>query len=180
MTARNIHRPLHLYLNSQYCFISARTVNKNRYFYGNRKDILVKILNECLRKYNYSCYAWVILDNHYHILIRIKEHAEQLKSFIRELHAQSSKAINKLDNHKGRQVWYQYWDRYIRSQEDFWFRFNYIHHNPVKHGYVKNQKEVLNYRFCSFKQWIDKKGYNWVDSLFNYYPIYPSSIEGVA
>ena len=36
----------------------------------------------------------------------------------------------------GARNWSQYWDRILRTEGDLWSRINYIHLNPVRHGYV--------------------------------------------
>jgi hypothetical protein len=56
--------------------------------------------------------------------------------FIKRLHAHSAIQMNKMDSTPGRKVWYQYWDRCPRTEDEFWAYFNYVHINPIKHGYV--------------------------------------------
>jgi hypothetical protein len=63
--------------------------------------------------------------------------------FIKRLHGDSAIQLNKLDNTPGRQVWYQYWDRFPRNERDFWAYFSYIHLNPIKHGYVRVSDGIL-------------------------------------
>ncbi len=62
---------------------------------------------------------------------------QDLSRFLGQLHGSSSRQLNLWDGVTGRQVWHNYWDTCIRSEEDMWQRFNYIHQNPVKHGYVQ-------------------------------------------
>lgn len=79
--------------------------------------------------------AWCLLANHYHLLIR----APDLRAFttaLGRLHGQCSYQWNSGENKRGRQVFYRDADRHIRSQGHFWATFNYVHHNPVHHGYV--------------------------------------------
>ena len=82
-----------------------------------------------------------------------------------------------MENLHGRRIWYQYWDHCIRNEKDFFLHFNYEHHNPVKHGYVKSQKEVLTYKFCGYEKWIDKKGDEWMSDCFARYPIRDFTID---
>jgi putative transposase len=79
-----------------------------------------------------SCAAWVVLPNHYHILVKIGD----IKQFTRkqgQLHGRTSFEINRDDNKVGRKVWY----RCMRSEAHYYTTLNYIHNKPVKHGYVK-------------------------------------------
>ncbi|RLG81399.1 MAG: hypothetical protein DRO40_09720 [Thermoprotei archaeon] len=175
---RNIHRPPHIYQDNTFYFITARTIKKNRFFNTiKKKEILFRILGDVLKKYGWQLYTWVILDNHYHLISKIKE-GEDLKFFIKDFHSLSAKDLNRLENKQGRKIWYQYWDYRIRNEKDFYLHFNYIHHNPVKHDYVKIQDEVLNYPFCSYKQWVDKKGGEWMSDCFRRYPIIDFTVGG--
>jgi len=175
---RNIHRPPHIYKDDILYFITARTIKKEKFFNAKeKKKILEKTLKEILERYCCDCFALAILDNHYHIIIKIKN-GDDLKLFIKDLHSLSSQRLNKLEDKKGRKIWFQYWDHCIRNEKDFFLHFNYIHHNPVKHGYIKTQEEVLNYEFCSYKDWMNKKGAEWLASSFERYPIKDFTVEG--
>jgi len=95
--------------------------------------------------FSVELYAWVILDNHYHLLFWLKWGLD-LPRFIQNFHTNSSRLLNKLARQENRKVWYQYQDHGIRNEKNFWQHFNYIHHNPIKHGYVKN---MADYEFAS-------------------------------
>ena len=175
---RNIHRPLHIYKDDTLYSLTARTIEKEKFFNTDeKKKIFNRTLKGVLEKYGYHLYAWVILDNHYHCLMKITT-GESLKFFVKDLHSLSAKRINELDNQIGRRVWFQYWDRCVRDEKDFYSHFNYIHHNLVKHGYVKMQEEVLKNQFCSYRQWVDKKGEEWTSDCFAAYPIIDFTVEG--
>ena len=172
------HHPPHIYEDDTIYFITARTIGKNKFFNTDeKKKIFYRILKSVLKKYGCYLYAWIILDNHYHFLIKIMT-GENLKFFIKDLHSESARKINELDDQIGRKIWYQYWDRCPRNEKDFYSHFNYIHHNLVKHKYVGTQKEVLDYKFCSYQQWIDKKGKEWMSDCFATYPILDFTVEG--
>ena len=80
-------------------------------------------------------YGWCILPNHYHALVktdRIKEFRHALGQF----HGRSSFKWNEEDSHRGRKVWYNCFERVMKSHRHSWATLNYVHHNPVHHGYV--------------------------------------------
>jgi len=87
-----------------------------------------------------------------------KSVATPLARFVNMLHSKSTVFLNKLDSTPGREIWYQYWDRCIRNEKDFWKHFNYIHNNPIKHRYVKNLGDFSNYQFSSFNHYLRKQG----------------------
>ncbi len=68
----------------------------------------------------------------------------------------------------GRQIWWNYWVRCICGGKDFYIRFNYIHHNPVKHGYVTVNRE---YQFSSYNYYKDKLGNEFMQNAEHCYPV---------
>jgi len=85
-------------------------------------------------------FAWCVLPNHYHLLV----HAPVVKALLEvlgKLHGRSSYAWNGEENLRGRQVFYRSVEREIRSDRHFWATLNYVHHNPVRHGYVERWQE---------------------------------------
>lgn len=165
------HRPPHIYLDNNIYFVTAHTFYKKPFFNQDKKlRSFASLLQENTKRYQIELYAWVLLPNHYHLLFKINR-GGNLSKFIRKLHSDIAIYLNKIDTNPGRRVWYQYWDKCMRHEKDFWKHFNYIHHNPVKHRLVKNQGEVKNYQFCSYKKWLEKEGYRWLVSCFERYPI---------
>ncbi|MEO0190583.1 MAG: hypothetical protein ABIL18_06340 [candidate division WOR-3 bacterium] len=120
-----------------------------------------------LQKFLYKLYAWVILDNHYHLLCKSYK-GNDLPTIISKIHAGFSYEVNKLEDKPGRKIWQNYWDKCIRSEKDLWMHFNYIHQNPIKHKYVDKME---NYEFSSFNYWKKKKGIEWLETMFRDYPI---------
>jgi len=76
--------------------------------------------------------------------------------------------INLLDRITGRQIWHNYWDTCIRTESDLWTRFNYIHNNPVKHGYVR---QLDTWPFSSHPYYVKAKGEEWLLGCWQRYPV---------
>ena len=161
------HRPPHINQDEVIYFLTVRCFHGGSYF-QDKQSLVLKIINLIVQRFDYGIYAWVILNNHFHLLLKVKK---DFAKFIQNLNGRISFEINKLDRSRGRQIVYQYWDHCITSEADFWKHFNYIHHNPVKHGYCQNETEVFGYPFSSARQWVNIKGKEWVDSCFEMYPI---------
>jgi len=168
------NRPPHIYLDETYYFFAARTIFQKPFLNTNRKkNIFLNIFKKLLKKYQYSCQAWIILNNHYHLMLKVSK-AENLKMFIKDLHSLTAKEINKLDGQKRRKIWWNYWDKCIRNRKDFWTHVNYIHHNPVKHGYVK---EMNKYKFSSYQHYLKKYGEKFLISCFAQFPVIDFSVK---
>lgn len=171
MVIRFNNRPPHIYLDDTYYFITARTIDLKNYFNTeNKKKILKSIMMRAVKKFELSLLAWVILSNHYHLIIKI-DSKNKLSSFINNFHANSSRELNTLENKQGRKIWWNYFDKCLESEKDFWTRFNYIHNNPIKHGYVRSLNELKNYKFSSYDFYLKKFGREWLNSVFEQYPI---------
>lgn len=85
-------------------------------------------------------YAWCVLPNHWHALVRV----DPLKTILKGvglLHGRTSFLWNQEDDARGRKCWHRCSDRRIRSDRHFHTAMNYIHHNAVKHGYVAKWEE---------------------------------------
>lgn len=165
------HHPPHIFKNNTLYFLTVRTIDKSHYFNTiQKKNILKSCLKAGLQKHAIKIFAWVILSNHYHLLVKIIN-KDDLPKFIKAINGKSSFELNRIENKQNRKIWHNYWDRCIRSEKDFWTRFNYIHNNPIKHGYIKNSDELKKYKFSSYDQWTKKNDAKWMASCFAKYPV---------
>ena len=140
---RKLYHPPHIYLDNTAYFITAKTFNRQLIFANpDHKSQFRNFLKTKFIKYEVKCSAWVILNEHYHLLIHIKNKS-QLPRFIKSLHGESAIWLNKKDAFIGRRVWHNYWDYIPRSEREFYTIFNYIHANPAKHGYLKRGASFL-------------------------------------
>jgi len=61
-------------------------------------------------------------------------------------------------------VWqHRYWEHLLRDQEDFNRHVEYIHYNPVRHGYVSRP---FDWQYSSFRRYVKNGIYseNWGDT----------------
>ena len=93
------------------------------------------LLDVCNR-FATNVYAWCVLPNHYHLLVQT-DRLKELRAELGRLHGRTSFKWNGDDGLRGRQVWHNCRDSGIKSHRHFWAGVNYIHHNPVHHGYVE-------------------------------------------
>ncbi len=85
-----------------------------------------------------------------------------------QFHGRYSYEWNKEDNRQGRKVWHGCFDRSIRSDRHFWATVNYVHHNPVHHGYVEQWQDWL---FSSAARYLEEFGRDKVLEIWRKYPI---------
>lgn len=106
-------------------------------------------------------YAYCLLKNHFHLLVKIKLSEELLEKNTNKL-SQSfsnlfnaySKAINKKYNREGSLFKVRFKRNRITDMTYLMNVVSYIHLNPVKHGFTSNFKE---YAHSSFKSILSSK-----------------------
>ena len=163
----SLHRPLHIYADDMWYFITASTVNHAHYLKTTAHLTLWRdIFLSTSEKLGIKICAWVVLENHYHILAQ-PAHGNAIGMFIGQLHGKVSYQLNAMDEMRGRQVWYSYWDTFVRDEDDFWAKFNYIHYNPVKHVYVNVPEEWV---FSSYRFHMQEQGEEWLAKCCRDYP----------
>lgn len=134
-SAKERHRPPHR-LEGEALFITAATHQRRKLLStGERRTYFRDLLFSAATAHQVEIVVWVILAEHYHIVVRPAS-PEAFQRWNGQVHEDSASAWNAEDGLPGRQVWYQFWDRSLWTEGDLWSRINYIHANPVKHGYV--------------------------------------------
>jgi REP-associated tyrosine transposase len=138
------------------------------------------IIGKSLERLNYFCEifldilsdvgeikAWVVLPNHYHILISVPDLKDTIRALGR-VHGITSREWNKEDNEEGRKCWHRVADRKIRNANHHYATLNYIHHNPVKHNLVKKWNE---WHFSSAAQFLKDAGRDQALKIWTQYPL---------
>jgi putative transposase len=170
--ARNFpwHSPPHLdfkvakqYLISSSCYEHVPVIGKDpERMTGCESEVLRICEKLCLR-----IYAWCILPNHYHVLVKT-ERIKELRGNLGQFHGASSFEWNRIDNRRGRKVWHNCFERPMKSERHFWATLNYVHHNPVQHGYVRRWSD---WPWSSAAQYLEKVGVDEAKRIWLKYPI---------
>jgi len=144
----------------------------------NRKDIFVEnieLLRDSFKNakqfFDFEIIAVCVLPNHIHMILNpnnIQEYPNIITSikyyFSRHYDVGVETPTYGYVN-KGEKGVFQrrYFEHTICSQEELNNHINYIHYNPVKHGYVKNVKD---WKYSSFHKLVEDKFYdkNWGSS----------------
>ena len=111
------------------------------------------------RDINAEIVGWVILPNHYHILANV-ERLTFVSEILQRIHGSTSYEWNRQDGKTGkRKVWYRFSDRLMRNEVHLNQALNYIHYNPVKHGYIK---DAYDWPWSSLFVYEGEMGNEWV------------------
>jgi REP element-mobilizing transposase RayT len=136
------------------------------------KNILVENLNYCIKNKGLEIFAWCVMTNHIHLIIRAKE-GYKLQDILRDYKKFTSKAIIKEiqeNPQESRKEWLiqqfkttegnRFW-RGDNKPIELWSnkvideKINYIHQNPVEEGIVFRAEDYL---YSSAADYAGEKG----------------------
>ncbi len=113
-----------------------------------RSDLLVRRIGllreswrDVIRVWPMETLAAVILPDHMHLVVSLPEGDTDYPARLRLLKSGFTRRLPDTDKSEGRKgergVWQRrYWEHAIRDEADLEAHVNYVHYNPVKHGYV--------------------------------------------
>jgi len=136
-------------------------------FSGQRFEEFCLTLLNALAAQDALIRAWCILPNHYHALVESRKILEVLAELGR-VHGRTSFEWNGEEKRRNRQVWCGAVERYIRNDAHFWATVNYIHHNPVRHGYVTRWQA---WPFSSAQQYLSEVVRDFAEQKWREYPV---------
>ena len=162
------HGPAHrenldnLYLISAACFNHAPLLHSPQ----RRDEFEDKLLTRLEALEKCEIFAWCVLPNHYHVLTRVP--LPQFGIMSRKLHVGTATQWNREEDTPGRQVWFRYVERSIRSDRHFFGSINYLHANPVRHGYVRHAQ---NWKWSSVHLYQEMMGVEALRQMWRDYPV---------
>jgi putative transposase len=124
-------------------------------------------LLECLNERTDAIHAWCVLPNHYHCLLSTAD-VFGLLSALGRLHGRTAHLWNGEENRRGRQVWCKGVERGMRSDRHHWATVNYIHHNPVRHGYATRWQD---WPYSSAADYLATVGVGEARRIWTDYPV---------
>ncbi len=162
----------HIINNDAVYFITSTTINwlpllkSETYFH-----IIISALNFSVVHKNLRVYAWVILNNHFHIICKSPQLSRTIQSIkrhtarkiIQQLQADNqhellfllSKLKKKYKTTSTYQVWQEgFHPQIILNQKTLLQKINYIHLNPVKMGLVEKPEQ---WQFSSARYYLSNK-----------------------
>jgi len=100
--------------------------------------------------------AWVVLPEHLHMIWTLPKNDSAYSLRWRSIKTLFCKQFGKPDKGNTR-IWQpRFWEHTIRSEKDFNAHVDYIHFNPLKHGYVNR---VVDWPYSSFHHYVRKGVY---------------------
>ena len=117
------------------------------------RQTLRQAIQAVRQKYPFEIMAWVLLPDHLHTIwqlpendVNYSERWRQIKRFT-QYHCR-----DQFPN-----IWQKrFWEHTIRDEVDFARHLDYLHFNPVKHGYVD---QVVKWGYSSFHRYVRSGAY---------------------
>jgi putative transposase len=134
------------------------------YFDDEDRDDFLDRLAANLERTKTSCYAWALLPNHFHLLLRTG--TAPISALMRRLLTGYAVTFNLRHRRHGHLFQNRY--RSILCQEDTYLLelVRYIHLNPLRAGLVGDYAELCRYRYCGHRQLLARKTLEWQDTAY--------------
>lgn len=162
------HSPPHPVRDEVFYLLTAACYEHKCHLYcKSRRHQLLNLIFEKFTTKDIKINAWVILPNHYHLLVQITNF-DVLGELFRIIHGFTSRQWNLEEKINKRKIWYRWSDRAIRSEQHYHTALNYIHYNPVKHGLVKSP---YDWDESSVHWYLETYGRQWLRDAWVQYPV---------
>jgi putative transposase len=161
------HRPNFGHLR----FLISAACYEHHHYIGHipeRMDDFSRDLRAVFAAHARQTFAWCVLPNHYHALVE----APDIKRFLHELgllHGRTSFAWNAEEHTRGRKIFFRAVERAMRSDRHYWASLNYVHHNPVRHGYVAHWTD---WPWSSATEYLAQMGVQEAKRIWLEYPLH--------
>jgi len=142
-------------------FFTVNLANRKSTLLVDKIDALRQSIQTVKQRHSFKIDAMVVMPDHLHALITLpvgdNDYATRWKlikaGFSRKIpkgeHVNPSRASK-----RERGIWQRrYWEHLIRDDNDYQAHINYIHYNPVKHGYVQ---QAVKWPYSSIHRYIKK------------------------
>jgi REP element-mobilizing transposase RayT len=137
--------------------IEQRAIFKDRIDRSN----FLKRLDTVLSETDTPCYAWVLMHNHVHLLV--KTGLTPLATLMRRLLTGYAQHFNRRHRRHG-QLFQNRYKSFLCEEDAYLLELvRYIHLNPLRAGVVKDLKTLDNYAWCGHGVLMGKVSCDWQD-----------------
>ncbi len=148
-----------LFIKGASYFFTVTAANRSSRIFIDRIDSLREAFTEVKKTMPFNLTAIVVLPEHLHTIWTLPENDIDYPTRWKKIKAHFSRRIPKEENRsksliaKGeRGIWQRrYWEHVLRDENDFARHMDYIHFNPVKHGYAACAND---WAYSSFHRYV--------------------------
>ncbi|HUU41142.1 MAG TPA: transposase [Desulfatiglandales bacterium] len=143
--------------------IIGRGINRQEIF-ADKKDysVFLERLGDLLSETKTSCYAWALIPNHFHLLLRTGD--VPISALMKRLLTGYAINYNRRHNRSGHLFQNRY--KSILCQEDPYLLelVRYIHLNPLRAKLVSEYRSLAAYPYCGHGVIMGRRKINWQDT----------------
>jgi len=145
-------------------FFTVNLLERNKTLLVDHIDLFRESVRITKQRYPFHIDAWVILPDHLHSIWTLPPGDHDFSGRWREIKKAFSKALPRTERRsearvrrKERGIWQRrFWEHAIRDDEDYAVHMDYVHYNPVKHGWVEH---VADWPYSTFHRLVEKGPY---------------------
>lgn len=128
-----------LYISRGCYFFTLATHQRTPVFNDHSLPHLKAALLSATMRMPFRIPAIVVLPDHLHCLWSLPTGDADFSRRWQFIKASFTRRLKRIDKKICMPIWQnRYWEHWIRDEADFQRHLDYIHYNPVKHGYVIN------------------------------------------
>jgi len=133
------------------------------------RKILHRSWMDTTKRFPFETIAICLLPDHLHCIWRLPEEDNNYsvrwkeikrlftKEYLREIGPGEERNISHQKRHEAA-IWQRrFWEHTILDEEDLETHLDYIHYNPIKHGYVT---KAVDWEWSSFNRYVEKGIYD--------------------
>ena len=119
-------------------FFTMVTKNRKPFFLDPSScELFMAGVEKVKSRYSFELDAYCILPDHIHLLVSLTKGVSNYSNIIKELKRSVTMSIRNHFNQPELVIWQnRFWEHTIRDERDMQTHYDYIHYNPVKHGYA--------------------------------------------
>ncbi len=136
---------------------------RRKFLFNDRNNInlLKKVIKHVKFRHPFSIDAFVLLPDHLHCIWTLPPNDTNYSMRWRLIKSNFTRIFSslnaKLNDENEYKLWQKrFWEHQIRGEQDFISHVEYIHYNPVKHGYVHAPAE---WEYSSFHRYVQEAIY---------------------
>jgi len=121
------------------------------------KDLLIKIIEETQKKFDFELNSFEILDNHFHFIITTKKKGESISKIMQRIKSVFAKRYNKLHGRTGPFWNERFGSKIVQSARGpIKYLLNllwYLAYNPYRKGQVNDPRD---YKYSSIRCYLEQ------------------------
>lgn len=148
------------YVPNAMVFITAVTENRRPIFqYPENIQLLFTTFKNVELLHPYQLIAHVVLADHMHLIIQTEVGQDNFSTIMKSIKGNFTANYKNAHGIQTKLVLWQkrFWDHVIRDEHDLKTHLDYIHFNPVKHGFID---APCKWEPSSFHKWVERGVYD--------------------